>query len=125
MPVGKLIPVSHVVRLASFLGNQSPLAPKLGGRPRHSVCIADHQRATIWEGSYQIVQYQRSGPPFRAPVALSGAGRCAAFAPSEIASDCVSPDAWRVVPSVVKFLGPGLLCFWRRLDQQRERLAEA
>src|SRR6266403_841105 len=28
-------------------------------------------------------------------------------------------------PSVVKFLGPGLLCFWHRLDQQRERLAEA
>ena len=24
--------------------------------------------------------------------------------------------AWPVVPSVVKFLGPGLLCFWHRLD---------
>src|SRR6266545_6186452 len=33
--------------------------------------------------------------------------------------------AWPVVPSVVKFLDPGLLCFWHRLDQQRERLAEA
>ncbi len=33
--------------------------------------------------------------------------------------------AWPVVPSIVKFLGPGLLCFWHRLDQQRERLAEA
>src|SRR6266516_16560 len=33
--------------------------------------------------------------------------------------------AWPVVHSVVKFLGPGLLCFWHRLDQQRERLAEA
>jgi hypothetical protein len=33
--------------------------------------------------------------------------------------------AWPVVPSVVKFLGLGLLCFWHRLDQQRERLAEA
>ena len=27
--------------------------------------------------------------------------------------------------SVVKLLGSGLLCFWHRLDQQRERLAEA
>src|SRR6202163_597494 len=33
--------------------------------------------------------------------------------------------AWPVVHSVVKFLGPGLLCFWHRVDQQRERLAEA
>ena len=33
--------------------------------------------------------------------------------------------AWPVVPSVVKFLGTGLLCLWHRLDQQRERLAEA
>ena len=33
--------------------------------------------------------------------------------------------AWPAVPSVVKFLGQGLLCFWHRLDQQRERLAEA
>jgi hypothetical protein len=33
--------------------------------------------------------------------------------------------AWPVVPSVIKFLGPRLLCFWHRLDQQRERLAEA
>src|SRR5215216_7090209 len=32
--------------------------------------------------------------------------------------------AWPVVPSVIKFLGPGL-CFWHRLDQQRERLPEA
>jgi hypothetical protein len=33
--------------------------------------------------------------------------------------------AWPAVPSVVKFLGQGLLCFWHRFDQQRERLAEA
>jgi hypothetical protein len=30
-----------------------------------------------------------------------------------------------VVPSVVKFLDLGLLCLWHRLDQQRERFAEA
>jgi len=34
-------------------------------------------------------------------------------------------SAWTVVPSVVKFLAPFLLCFWHRLDQQRERIAEA
>jgi hypothetical protein len=32
--------------------------------------------------------------------------------------------AWPVMPTV-KFLGSGLLCFWHRFDQQRERLVEA